>query len=123
MDADLVKNHKTTGNELVLYPDADISDPGTDSESETEIENVHNSTTDTSADEAEIPRAQWQQNAENMEDNIPLAQVAPHLKPIRFQWENRDEPINNIDFKLQFSDPPDPKFLPIQFFHTFFLTN
>ena len=58
MDADLVKHHKNTGKELVLYPDADVSDFGTESKSETNIENVQNSSTDTSADEENIPLAQ-----------------------------------------------------------------
>ena len=123
MDADLVKRHKTTGKELVLYPDADESDPGTESESETEIVNVQNSSTDTSADDEDIPLAQWQQNAEDMEEDIPLAQIAPHLRPIRFQWEKRDAPIDNTEFRLQFSDPPEPKWLPIQYFNTFSLTS
>ena len=39
MHADLVKHLKTTGKKLVLYPDADVSDLGTESESETEMEN------------------------------------------------------------------------------------
>ena len=44
-----------------------------------------------------------------MEKDIQLAQITPHLRPLCFQWEQRDAPIDNTEFTLQFSDFPEPK--------------
>ena len=89
MDSDLNKHRKQKGNELLVFPDSDISEPGTESESESEAAAVDTESTDDSLDEDDLPLANFleETDTENTEDNIPIAVMAPHLCPIKFQWQ------------------------------------
>ena len=63
--------------------------PNTESESESEAAAVDTESTDDSLDVDDLPLANFleETDTENTEDNIPIAVMAPHLCPIKFQWQ------------------------------------
>ena len=80
MDFDLMKGKGRRGKKLIILPDADISEPGSESESEN---NVDNADADSSLEGESIIETKEHED-EPLNDDIPLGQLAPILRPIHF---------------------------------------
>ena len=113
MDANILKGTNKKGLQLIVLPDADISEPGTESESEGENKQQsesENSSSTESEEESEV----------ESDEDIPLAQLAPLLRPITFEWDKTSPVPANFEYLLQFPNPPYPEKSPIQYFLEFF---
>ena len=96
--------------------------PNTESESESEAAAVDTESTDDSLDVDDLPLANFleETNTENTEDNIPIAVMAPNLRPIKFQWEKKIRHFKILISHYNFQILRSQKFTPIDYFKIFF---
>ena len=107
MDSDIVirKKNWKKHRELIVLPDADISDP--ENESESKIEQHDTTETESTDSEDEIPLA--------LLDDRPLANLSVISKG-PYKWQKKAPQIPDVTFIEGFSDPPDPEINPIDYF-------
>lgn len=137
MDCDIVRRQTRSGRtvtQLILLPDADISDP--ENESDSDYEQVQSSEDEDpgTSDDDDLPLAQFVNNGSNRTeeddddgDGIPLAQLlqsksrqtVPSARTYRWR---KMEPMQQSDtqWKGSYSDPPDEILEPIEYFNMFF---
>ena len=109
MDADIFKGTSKEGKQLIVLPDADISE--TETESESEGEHIQQSESGNSTvEESEV----------ESEEDIQFAQVTPLSRPIKFNWDKNAQVARNSEYLLQFPNPPHPRKSPIEYFLEFF---
>ena len=106
MDADILTSKK--GKQLIVLPDAAISEPGTESESEGE--RVQSESGNSSVEESEV----------ESEEGIQFAQLTPLSRSIKFNWDKNAQVASNSEYLLQFPNPPYPRKSPIEYFLEFF---
>jgi hypothetical protein len=109
MDADILKGTSKKGNQLIILPDADISENETESESEGEY-----------IQQCESGNSTVEESEVESEEDIQFAQVTPLSKPIKFNWDKNAQVASNSEYLLQFPDPPFPRKSPIEYFLEFF---
>ena len=113
MDANILKGTDTKGNQLIVLPDADISEPGTESESKGE--HIQQKKSENSlSEESEVD------NEIESDEDIPLAQIAPLLRPIKFEWDKTTQLPGNFEYLQQFPNRPYPQKSPIEYYFEFF---
>lgn len=93
---------------MVVLPDADISDPENESDSDVEDQPNSGSSKSSTDDDNNL-----------LMDNIPLVNLATVQKG-NFLWKKAEAKFDVHRFALQFTNPPDPEWIPVQFFRLFF---
>lgn len=139
MDCDVQRRWTRSGRiatQLVLLPDADISDPENESDSDyDQVESDAESEYESSSDAEDVPLAQLvgkpsNTSAADDEDDVPLAQVAKQapVKTVKpsdgghaFRWRKLNPLKPDTEWKGCFSDPLEIK-EPIDYFRQFFST-
>ena len=139
MNCDVQRRRTRSGRiatQLVLLPDADISDPDNESDSDyNQVESDAKSEYDSSSDAEDVPLAKLigkpsNTTAADDEDNVPLAQVAKQqpVKTVKssdgghvFRWRKLSPLKRDTEWKGCFSDPPEIK-ETIDYFRQFFST-
>lgn len=126
MDCDIERRRTRNGRtftQLVLLPDADISDPDNESDSDVEI-----------TDDDDIPLSNYrrQDSSSSSDEDVPLSSyrstttVEPNATSknklkCNFRWRKRVAPTpSNMAWTGSFSNPPNDASRPIDYFHKFF---
>ena len=112
MNSDIViwKKNGRKHKELIVFPDADISEP--ENESESDIEQHDTTETDSTTDsEDEIPLA--------LLDDRPLANYSVVSKG-PYKWQKKAPQIPDVTFVKVISHPPEEEINPINYFRMFF---
>ena len=127
MDVDYQPKSRHNKRELLVLPDADISEPATDSESETEVKTNDASESDEeSSTDDETPLAK-------LADEVPLAACAARLQrgnkksattstdPTGFSWRHTKTAAPQANaFTGHLSGPPDIPMSTMEYFRQFF---
>lgn len=139
MDADLehkVSRYGRRLRQLVVIPDADVSDAETESDTEDETRESSDSDSDWSSEDDQVPLAHLAGNATS-DDDIPLAQLlqtqktgnalAPsgvgkekQQKAMNFRWRDMNQPFVDTTWKDQLPEPPEVIGSPVGYFRQFF---
>ena len=109
MDADIIhRNSKgKKAKQLILLPDADISEPENESDSDFEVQSSSDNENSDSEDDTPL------------EDEIPLANLAAVSKG-QYRWLKRNPIPQNREFLLNLPNPPIDEWYLIQYFNEFF---
>ena len=132
MDCDLVRRQTRSGRkvtQLVLLPDADISEPENESDSEYEQADVDSDANSFTDSDDEIPLAQLAASSSrghaDSEDDVPLSEIAgkrtaqTQKQSHTFRWRKINAlKQGDTEWKGKFSDPPDVG-EPISYFKQF----
>ena len=111
MDADIVVRRNRLGRkakELIVYPDADVSEPEIDDQ-DTFQEPSHESSDSDSGDEEEVSAS------------IPSTSARKKLTPV-FNWKNKEQSMLHLDFDISNlnNSSPDAVETPVAYFQKYF---
>jgi hypothetical protein len=115
MDCDIVRRRTRSGRvatQIVLFPDADVSDPENDSDDEFPANNDSGSDCESSSSEDDRP----------LSDLLGKpAKSKSEKTPTVFRWRKKQPHMPaDITWKGKLSDPPEEDDLPITYFRRFF---